>query len=89
MLAPFLGKLKVPVLFYIVVILVMAWLAFERWSHMDQTGALMAFVGAILFVVSDTILAIDRFRGAFRAAPALKLTTYFAAQWLLAGSVGA
>jgi uncharacterized membrane protein YhhN len=88
-LSPFLGRLQLPVLFYIVVILVMAWLAFERWSHVDQTGALMAFIGALLFVVSDTILAIDRFRGTFKSAPALKLATYFAAQWLLAGSVGA
>jgi uncharacterized membrane protein YhhN len=42
-----------------------------------------------LFVISDTILAINRFRGAFKPARALNLTTYFAAQWLIAGSVGA
>jgi len=88
-LAPSLGKLKLPVLFYIAVILTMAWLAWERWSQGDHSGALLACVGALLFVVSDTILAIDRFRGAFKSAPALKLTTYYTAQWLLAGSVGA
>jgi uncharacterized membrane protein YhhN len=88
LLAPSLGKLKLPVLFYIAVILTMAWLAFERWTQTGHSGALMAFVGAILFVVSDSILAIDRFRGAFRSAPVLKLSTYFAAQWFLAGSVG-
>jgi len=51
-------------------------------------GALLASVGAFLFIISDTILAIDRFRGAFKLARALNLTTYFAAQLLIAGSIG-
>jgi len=88
-LAPSLGKLKLPVLVYIAVILIMAWLAWERWRQTGQSGALLASVGALLFVISDTILAIDRFRGAFKSAPTLKLSTYYTAQWLLAGSVGA
>ncbi len=83
-----LGKLKLPVLIYVVVILIMAWLAWERWSQTGQSGALLAFAGAVLFVISDTILAIDRFRGAFKLSRALNLTTYFAAQWLIASSVG-
>jgi uncharacterized membrane protein YhhN len=87
-LAPCLGKLKTPVLIYIVVILIMAWLAWERWSQTSQNGALMAYVGALLFVISDTILAINRFRKTFKLARVLNLTTYFAAQCLIAGSVG-
>jgi uncharacterized membrane protein YhhN len=89
MLSPSLGKLKLPVVAYIVVILMMAWLAWERWSQTAQNGALLALVGAVLFVISDTILAINRFRGTFKLARALNLTTYFTAQWLIAGSVGA
>ncbi len=88
-LAPSLGKLKLPVLIYVVGILIMAWLAWERWSQTGQSGALLASVGAVLFVISDTILAINRFRGTFKPARALNLTTYFAAQWLIASSVGA
>jgi uncharacterized membrane protein YhhN len=87
-LSPGLGKLKLPVIAYIIVILVMAWQAWERWSQTGQNGALLAFVGAILFVISDTILAINRFRGQFKLARVLNLMTYFAAQWLIAGSVG-
>ncbi len=83
-----LGKLRLPVLIYIGVILVMAWLAWERWSQTGQSEAFLTFTGAVLFVISDTILAINRFRGAFKPARALNLTTYFAAQWLIAGSVG-
>ena len=88
-LAPSLGKLKLPVLIYVVGILIMAWLAWERWVQTGQSSALLASVGAVLFVISDTILAINRFRGTFKPARALNLTTYFAAQWLIASSVGA
>jgi len=87
-LAPSLGRLRTPVLIYVLVILVMAWLAWERWSQTGQRGALLASVGALLFIISDTILATNRFRGAFKPARALNLTTYFAAQWLIGSSVG-
>lgn len=86
-LAPHLGEMKLPVLVYVVVILVMAWQAWERWSQTGQTGALLACLGAVLFVVSDSALAINRFRGQYGGAQALILSTYFAAQWLIARSV--
>ena len=87
-LAPYLGKLKPPVLIYIAVILIMAWFAWERWNHSIQSGAFLAYVGAVLFIISDTILAINRFLRAFKLARVLNLTTYFAAQCLIASSVG-
>lgn len=87
-LAASLGKLKLPVLFYIGVIMVMAWVAWERWIQTGQSGALLAAFGAVLFVVSDTILAINRFRAPFKSARFLNLATYFAAQCLIALSVG-
>jgi uncharacterized membrane protein YhhN len=87
-LSPHLGKMKLPVLVYMVVILVMAWQAWERWRQTGQSGALLAFLGAVLFVVSDSALAVNRFRGPYKSAQALTLSTYFAAQWLIARSVG-
>jgi len=87
-LAPSLGKLRLPVLVYSAAILTMAWLAWERWIQIDQTGALLASIGAVLFVLSDGILAINRFRWKFNTARALNLATYFAAQLLIAASVG-
>ena len=86
-LAPFLGKLRLPVVIYVVVILIMAWLSWERWSQTSQSWALLASIGAVLFLISDTILAINRFRNAFKLARALNLATYFAAQCLIACSV--
>jgi uncharacterized membrane protein YhhN len=87
-LAPHLGGMKLPVLVYMVVILVMAWQAWERWSQTGQSAALLAFLGAVLFVISDSALAVNRFRGGYKGAQALILSTYFAAQWLIARSVG-
>ena len=87
-LAPHLGKMKLPVLVYMVVILVMAWQAWERWRQTGQSGALLAFLGAVLFLISDSALAVNRFRGQYRSAQALILSTYFAAQWLIAHSAG-
>jgi uncharacterized membrane protein YhhN len=86
-LAPSLGKLKLPVLIYMLVIMTMTWFAWERWIHLDHTGALLAAFGAVLFTISDSILAINRFRVEFKLARALNLSIYFAAQWLIAISV--
>ena len=88
-LAPSLEKMKTPVLAYIIVILVMAWLGWVYWLQSGNLSALLAFVGAIFFVVSDSILATNRFRMQFKSGRLLNLATYFVAQWLIAGSVGA
>ncbi len=79
-----LGKLKVPVVVYVAVILSVAWQAANRWLASGDGGSAAAFAGALLFVASDSALAWNRFRGGFGGAQALILGTYFAAQWLIA-----
>lgn len=79
--------LRAPVVVYVVVIAAMAGQASERWHGMGGTAALLAALGAGLFVVSDAVLAIDRFRWKFRAARAVTLATYWSAQLLIALSV--
>ncbi len=87
-LYPHLDKMKGPVTVYLLVILTMAWQALTRWSALQTTSAMLAAVGAVAFVVSDSALALDRFREKFRSARVLVLTTYWLAQWLIALSVG-
>ena len=87
-LSPHLGNMKGPVAVYIVIILVMGWRAWERWSQTSEKTALFAFAGAVLFIISDSVLALNRFREPFVIARALNLSTYFAAQWLIALSTG-
>jgi len=45
-------------------------------------------MGAVLFIVSDSVLAWNRFRKKFQNAQTVILSTYYAAQWLIALSVG-
>jgi len=86
-LFPHLGPLKAPVALYILVITVMAGLAAHRYIEAGGTPALFAFLGAIFFVISDTILAINRFVRKVRSAQLFILGTYFAAQIFFALSV--
>src|SRR5215213_574528 len=79
-----LGKMKPAVLVYVAAILAMGWTAAGRRLLTVQEGSLLAFLGAILFIASDSALALDKFRKPFRSAQLLILTTYFASQWLIA-----
>jgi uncharacterized membrane protein YhhN len=83
-----LGKLRGAVLLYIAAIVAMAWLAADRWLAVGQLGSLLACIGALLFVVSDGALAINRFARPFRGAQAVVLGSYFPAQMLIALSIG-
>lgn len=84
---PRLGSLRTPVAVYAAALLVMAWQAAERWTVLGTTPALLATVGAGLFVVSDSVLAWERFVRRYRYGQRVVLSTYFAAQWLIALSV--
>lgn len=84
-----LGSLKIPALIYALAIVIMAWQAFGNWRLTDQLPALLAFIGALLFVASDSILTLNRFKFTFKMAQAVILSTYYAAQWLIALSAGA
>ncbi|MCS6805029.1 MAG: lysoplasmalogenase [Acidobacteriota bacterium] len=89
LLWPHLGKMKWPVLAYVLVIMTMAGQALARWIQLKPPGAWLALLGAVLFILSDAILAWSRFRRAYRPSRAVNLSTYYLAQWLIALSVGA
>jgi uncharacterized membrane protein YhhN len=73
---------------YVAVIVVMVSLAANRALACFSVGALSAAIGAFLFLVSDAVLAVNRFRRPFRLAQAVILSSYFAGQLLIALSVG-
>ncbi len=79
LILPGAGRLRGPVAVYVLAILTMAWLG--------AGVSVPAGVGAALFVVSDGLLAYDRFVRQFPSARRLVLTTYWLAQWLIAFSV--
>lgn len=83
-LMPGLGSMKTPVIIYMLVIILMAWSALNRWLQTGQEGSALAFTGALLFVISDSILALNRFKRRFPSAQLYIMSTYFMAQWLIA-----
>ena len=85
-LLPGLNSMALPVAAYVVVILIMAWQAWDQWDEKRTRWALLAFIGALLFVISDSLLALNKFGHPFYAARFLTLITYFSAQWLISNS---
>lgn len=82
-----LNKMKLPVFIYTTVIVIMAWQSWERWNVMGSIATLLAAIGAVLFLISDGLLAINRFRKEYPYAHVLILSTYYGAQCLIALSV--
>lgn len=87
LLAPKLGPMKIPVFVYIAAITTMAGFAAGRFVDRGGTRPLLAFVGAVLFLISDSVLAYDRFARKVPGARIIILGTYFPAQLLIALSV--
>ena len=86
-IAPRARRLCWPVTVYSLILLAMAWRACALWAVAGDTRALLAGFGALLFVVSDFVLALNRFIRRFRFAQVIVLGTYYAAQCLIAWSV--
>lgn len=82
-----LGKLKIPVIVYAATIALMSWLAFSLYLKSTDAKFLFAFLGSLVFVVSDSLLAYNKFKKPFALAHPLILGTYFLAQWLIALSI--
>ena len=82
-----LGKMQMPVLLYILVILIMSGVAWERHFQLEIPQTLFAACGASLFLLSDALLAWNRFRMKFKSSQLLILSTYYSAQWALAISL--
>ncbi len=81
LLYPGLGNMAHPVLIYIIVILTMCWRAFAQTDF--NKYAVYALAGALLFVVSDSLIAFNKFYVELEFARYLIMLTYWAAQSLI------
>lgn len=82
-LYPGLGPMRLPVTIYGMIITLMAITAFNRRHLVREYSFRNTFIGAILFVLSDSCIAINVFYKHFGAAPIVIMSTYIVAQWLI------
>jgi uncharacterized membrane protein YhhN len=82
-LYPKLTDLKIPVMFYALVITVMTLTALFRYGRTTTKSFWLVFIGAVLFMISDSILAINKFLSPIDNAGVYIMLTYSIAQFLI------
>ena len=66
-----LGNLRVPVIVYTVVILAMIAAAINRYKKVNERSYFLVLAGALLFLLSDSLLAVNKFSFPFRGSSPL------------------
>lgn len=80
---PGLGDMLFPVLVYALVLLVMGVWAHKRRGATNKTSFMMVSTGAILFALSDGMIAVSRFAFEIPGQQILIMSTYIIAQYLI------
>lgn len=86
-LYPGLGSLAVPVFMYSLVLAVMVQTALYRKGRTNPDSYILVVLGAALFMLSDSLLAINKFNTPFRGAASVIMLTYILAQYLIVEGV--
>jgi uncharacterized membrane protein YhhN len=82
-LSPHLGDMKSPVRIYGIVISFMFMLAMHMLLIKNKTAGNWMMLGALLFVISDSVLAINKFYHSFEVANIIIMLTYALAQFFI------
>lgn len=82
-LLPSLGDLKIPVIVYASVISTMLLFAFNGFLIWEKPGNKYVFIGALVFVLSDSILAMNKFYAPIEKSSFFIMLTYLVAQYLI------
>lgn len=78
-----LGDLLIPVIVYMIVILSMSTTAFLRQKHNNIKSYNWVFIGAILFMISDSILALNKFYQTLPLSSISIMLSYALAQYCI------
>ena len=82
-LYPTLYEMTIPVIIYILVILAMAYAALSRKGVVGNLSFWLVMLGAISFMFSDMVLAMNKFAFRLPGAGMLIMTSYILAQFLI------
>lgn len=83
LLYPELGDLKLPVMVYAAVICTMLLCSLHIFLKVNKKAAVLYVLGAAAFVLSDSLLAINKFYHPFAYAGVFIMLTYCAAQYFI------
>jgi uncharacterized membrane protein YhhN len=78
-----LGDMKIPVIIYALAISFMGITAFSRFGRVNVLSYKLIAMGAMLFVLSDAVLAVNKFMHSFPFSGIVIMATYMAAQYLI------
>mgnify|MGYP001600009056 CR=1 FL=1 len=87
MLYPNLIELKIPVLAYTVVLILMVLTALNRKTKASYKSFMLVFSGAMLFLISDSLLAVNKFLLPLSCPGIWIMTSYIVAQYLIAQGI--
>lgn len=83
MLSPYLKSMKFHALIYLTVILTMSFSSLLRAHSMNNYQFWLPFLGSILFISSDTMIAFNKFKGKAKGSEVHIMLTYIMAQLLI------
>lgn len=78
-----LEDMMIPVIIYAIAITVMCIAAINRSGRTNFYSFLFVFIGALFFIASDSMIAINRFYTEISSASLLIMSTYIIAQYLI------
>lgn len=78
-----LGSLQIPVIVYAVVLVIMTLQALFRYGYTNAVSFWFVFIGALLFMISDSLIAVNKFLSPFELSGVAIMTTYILAQFLI------
>ena len=82
-----LGEMLIPVLIYMLVILTMAITAFWRNNSVGKWSYVLVFFGALFFMMSDSLLAINKFHTTLPLSNVSIMLTYALAQFFIVSGI--
>ena len=86
-LYPVLGDLKMPVMLYAIILMLMVSYALLRIGRTSRPSFNWVFIGAVFFMLSDSLLAINKFHSPFYMASVIVMATYILAQYMIVKGV--
>ena len=81
------APMRIPVVVYVAALAAMAAQAAAIWVVRRDRASGLAAIGGALFMLSDSLIAFNRFGEPFEASRGMVLTSYWMAQWLIACSI--